>query len=88
VGLRTALGEFLYGMTGYEFARQASHMRHELGMAMMLLSFGDMVGLPILPPMYALRLLPHVMLDIEPWKRQLLRERFALDNEEFDLIEM
>jgi hypothetical protein len=63
-------------------------MRHELGVVLMVLTFGDMLGLPVLPPMYGLRLLPHVVPELEPWKRQMLRERYALDNEEFDLIEM
>jgi hypothetical protein len=88
VGLRAVLHEFLYGMTGYEFAREAVHLRHEAGVLLMLLSFGDMLGLPVLPPMYSLRILPYVIEDIEPWKRHLLRERHPLDNEEFDLIEM
>ena len=87
-GLSRAVGEFLYGMTGYEFAHEATRLRHDLGTLMMLVTFGDMIGLPVLPPYYGLRLLPHVTPEIEGWKRQLLREKAALDNEEYDLIEM
>src|SRR5205085_340422 len=29
MGLASAIREFLYGMTGYEFARQANELRHE-----------------------------------------------------------
>lgn len=86
--LGRAVGEFLYGMAGYEFAQEANRMRHELGSLLILLSFGDLIGLPVLPPYYSLRLLPYVTPEIEVWKRQLLRERHPLENEEYDLIEL
>ena len=37
--------------------------------------FGDMLGVPILPPYYGLRLLPWLVPQIETWKRRVLRER-------------
>jgi hypothetical protein len=40
-----------------------------------LIVFGDIIGLPILPPYYALRLLPYTVPVINRWKRSLLRER-------------
>ncbi|SRR5579884_2001256 len=83
-----ALRELLYGMTGYEFAQHARHLRAERETLLLLLTFGDMLGLPILPPYYSLRLLPYVVPEIESWKRRVLRERHSLDNEEFDLVEM
>jgi hypothetical protein len=86
-GVRT-LREIFYGMTGYEFAQHARHLRSERETLLLLLTFGDMVGLPVLPPYYSLRLLPYVVPDLEAWKRRVLRERHPLDNEEFDLIEM
>jgi hypothetical protein len=83
-----ALREIFYGMTGYEFAQHARHLRSERETLLLLLTFGDMVGLPVLPPYYSLRLLPYVIPELEAWKRRVLRERHPLDNEEFDLIEM
>ncbi|SRR5581483_5774722 len=83
-----ALREIAYGMTGYEFAQHARHLRSERETLLLLLTFGDMVGLPVLPPYYSLRLLPYVVPEIEAWKRRVLRERHPLDKEEFDLIEM
>jgi hypothetical protein len=85
---RRAASQFLYGMTGFEFAQHANHMRHEQNVLLLVLTFGDMVGVPVMPPYYALRLLPYVVPEVETWKRQVLRERYALDNEEFDLIEI
>jgi len=41
----------------------------------MLGVFGEMIGVPVLPPYYGLRLLPFVVPQIETWKRRCLRER-------------
>jgi hypothetical protein len=62
-------------MTGYEFAQQALEMRASMERLFMLGLFGEMVGMPIIPPYYGLRLLPFVVPQIETWKRQVLRER-------------
>jgi hypothetical protein len=70
-----ALREFLYGMTGYEFAQQALEIRASMEKLFMLALFGDMLGVPVLPPYYGLRLLPWVVPQIETWKRHVLRER-------------
>jgi hypothetical protein len=69
------LREFLYGMTGYEIAQQALEIRASMEKLFMLTMFGDMIGVPILPPYYGLRLLPWVVPQIETWKRHVLRER-------------
>jgi hypothetical protein len=72
--MRRALGEFAYGMTGYEFARDAIERRAALESLFMLVVVGDMIGLPVLPPYYSLRLLPYVTPNIVTWKRRVLRE--------------
>jgi len=69
------LWEFLYGMTSYEFAQQALEMRASMQRLFLLGVFGDMLGVPVLPPYYGLRLLPYVVPQIESWKRELVRER-------------
>jgi hypothetical protein len=45
----------------------------------MLVIFGDLVGLPLLPPYYSLRLLPHIIPFLETWKRRVLREKDLTD---------
>jgi hypothetical protein len=72
-------------MTTYEWARDVRRQRAELEQLFMLIVFGDMVGLPILPPYYVLRLLPYVVPTINRWKRSALRERDWTDL--IDLIE-
>ncbi len=69
--------EFLYGMISYEFVQQALEMRASMQKLFMVGVFGDMLGVPVLPPYYALRLLPWVVPEIEAWKREVLRERRA-----------
>jgi hypothetical protein len=84
-GWRKAVREFLYGMFTYEHVEEARQHRAALESLFLLLIFGDMVGLPVLPPYYALRLLPHVLLTLPRWKRRVLRERQFGDDHEHQL---
>lgn len=84
-GLWAALREFLYGMTGHEFARQSVAMRANLETIFMVTCVGDMIGLPVIPPYYSLRLLPFVVPDIVTWKRRVLRERHFSEEHDYDL---
>jgi hypothetical protein len=79
------LREFFYGFYAFEFERQALEMRGEVESAFMLITFGDMLGVPVLPPLYSLRLLPYVVPQVETWKRRVMRERDLSDKEEFHL---
>jgi hypothetical protein len=79
---RHAVSEFLYGLTRYEIAHEALELRASVERLFMLALFGDMLGVPVLPPYYALRLLPSVVPQIQRWKRTMLREReFGADHE-------
>jgi hypothetical protein len=70
-----ALRDFFYGMFAYEIVQEVREMRGSLERLFILGLFGDMLGVPILPPYYGLRLLPFVVPQIEAWKRSVLRER-------------
>src|SRR6266581_4957595 len=83
-----ALKSFFYGMTAYEFERHALEERAHLEDLFVLITLGDIIGVPILPPYYSLRLVPYTIPRLEAWKRRLLRERHVLENEEYDLIEL
>jgi hypothetical protein len=80
-----ALREFLFGKFGYELAHHAVEMRASLESLFMLVTMGDMLGLPILPPYYSLRLVPYVVPQIATWKRRMLRERDFTEEHEYDL---
>jgi hypothetical protein len=80
-----ALREFLYGMFGLEFAGHAMEMRASLESLFMLGTVGDMLGVPVLPPYYSLRLLPYIVPQISTWKRRVLREREFSDEHDYHL---
>ena len=72
-------------MTGYEFERHGVEMRATLEALFMTVTVGDLVGVPVVPPYYSLRLLPYVVPQVETWKRRVLREREFSDSHEYDL---
>lgn len=78
--IRRVLGEVLYGMALHEIERSHRRMRGSLEHVFILITFGDMVGLPILPPYYCMRLLPYIVPEINGWRRRLMRERDYLDS--------
>jgi len=80
-----ATRDFLFGMFGYEFVQSATEMRANLETLFMLITMGDMIGVPILPPYHSLRILPYVVPQIQTWKRRVLRERTFGDDHEQDL---
>jgi hypothetical protein len=63
----------------HDMVRANLRQRGTLEHLFILITFGDMVGLPILPPYYCMRLLPFVVPEINGWRRRLLRERDLLD---------
>ncbi len=82
---RVKLREFLFGMAGMELAHHALEMRASLEMLFMLATVGDMIGVPILPPYYSLRLLPYVVPNVATWKRRVLREKEFTDEHDYHL---
>jgi hypothetical protein len=80
-----AVREFLYGMFGMEFAEHALEMRGSLESLFMLVTIGDMLGVPVLPPYYSLRLVPYVLPQIATWKRRVMREREFSDEHDYHL---
>jgi hypothetical protein len=80
-----AVRDFFYGMLGYELAQHALEMRASVESLFLLAVFGDMIGVPVLPPYYNLRLLPYVVPQISTWKRRTLREREFTDEHEYHL---
>jgi hypothetical protein len=81
----TATREFLFGMIGLEMAQHAVEMRASLESLFMLATVGDMIGVPILPPYYSLRLLPFVVPQVATWKRRVLREKEFTDEHDYHL---
>ena len=73
------VGEVLYGLLLHEPVLVMRKERGHLDNLFMLVIFGDMIGLPLLPPYYSLRLLPHIVPSLKTWKRRVLREKDVTD---------
>jgi hypothetical protein len=81
-GLRGLIGRFrevTYGMAAHDMTRYALRSRASMEHLFILTTMGDLVGVPILPPYYSLRLLPYVVPQISTWKRRMLREKDLTD---------
>ena len=72
-------------MAGLELSQHALEMRAAIESVFMLSAFGDMIGVPVLPPYYSLRLLPYVVPQVATWKRRVLRERELTDEHDYHL---
>ena len=71
--------EVMYGMASHDMSRYAMRTRASMEHLFILITMGDLLGVPILPPYYSLRLLPYVVPQISTWKRRMLRERDITD---------
>ena len=71
--------EIIYGMAQHDMSRYALRTHASMEHLFILITMGDMIGVPILPPYYSLRLLPYVVPQISTWKRRLLREKDVSD---------
>jgi hypothetical protein len=71
--------EVFYGMTIYDWVYELQKARNEKDRLFSLIVYGDLLGIPILPPYYTLRLLPYLIPMYESWRRSMLRERDLTD---------
>jgi hypothetical protein len=84
-GSPKVVGEVMYGLLLHEMDLVMKKERGHLDNLFMLVIFGDLIGLPLLPPYYSMRLLPHIILSLETWKRRVLREKDLTDFVSHDL---
>jgi hypothetical protein len=73
------IADTVYGMAAHDMSRAALRTRASMEHLFILITMGDLLGIPILPPYYSLRLLPYVVPQIATWKRRMLREKDAAD---------
>ena len=78
-GVFGRLREVTYGMAAHDMTRYALRTRASMEHLFILTTMGDMLGVPILPPYYSLRLLPYAVPQIATWKRRMLREKDLTD---------
>lgn len=77
--IKDALKGLVYGMAAHGMVTYALKTRMHLENLFMLITMGDMLGVPLLPPYYSLRLLPYAVPHVKTWKRTLLRDRDVTD---------
>ncbi len=73
--LKKVLKDFFFGATAFEIqqtVQQEKLARHDL---ILLFSFGDLLGVPVFPPYYSLRLLPYYYPALDSWKKRTLKEK-------------
>ncbi|MEM2202568.1 MAG: hypothetical protein QXU45_04830 [Candidatus Bathyarchaeia archaeon] len=78
--VKRAVKELVYGMAMHDMVRYALKTRMYLEHLFMLITLGDMLGIPLLPPYYSLKLLPYAVPNIKSWQRRLFRERDFTDS--------
>lgn len=77
--LARVCGEVIYGMTFYDMVRDLKRARARSEHLFILIVFGDLLGVPILPPYYSLQLLPYIVPNLDMWRRSMLREKDLTD---------
>ena len=77
--LRRVLNEVFYGMTIHEMDLVLKKEKGSINNLFMLIVFGDLLGLPLLPSYYSMRLLPYTLPIIKIWKMSILREKDLTD---------
>jgi len=76
---RRVVNEVFYGLTIHEMDLELKKEKGHINNLFMLIVFGDLIGLPLLPSYYSMRLLPYMLPIIKKWKRSILREKDLTD---------
>ncbi len=77
--VRDAAKGVLYGMAAHGHVTAALRTRMYLEHLFMFITLGDMLGVPVIPPYYALKILPYAVPNIKSWKQRVSRERDFTD---------
>lgn len=71
--------DVLYGIFLHEHVMANRKAARRIEQLLFLVTMGDIVGIPIIPPYYSLRLMAHYSLDLDRWKMFVIRERDFTD---------
>jgi len=74
-GFKKALKDFFFGATAFEIRQTVQQEKLARRDLILLFSFGDLLGVPVFPPYYSLRLLPYFYPALNSWKRRMLKEK-------------
>ncbi|KUO83857.1 MAG: hypothetical protein RXQ56_05425 [Thermoproteus sp.] len=79
MGILSRIREVVEGMAVHGQATSILRIKAQIDNLFMIITLGDMLGIPLLPPYYSLRLLPYMYPNIQNWKMYMLRERDVTD---------
>ena len=77
--MRDAAKGVLYGIAAHGHVTAALRTRMYLEHLFMFITLGDMLGVPVIPPYYSLKILPYAVPNIKSWKQRVFRERDFTD---------
>ncbi len=77
--LKEAAKGVFYGMAAHGHVTAALRTRMYLEHLFMFITLGDMLGVPVIPPYYSLKILPYAVPNIKSWKQRVFRERDFTD---------
>jgi hypothetical protein len=67
--------DFFVGIAYFEIEQTVRQEKGSRQNLFLLLTFGDLLGVPVFSPYYSLRMLPHIYPALDSWKKGMLRER-------------
>ncbi len=73
--LKKALRDFFFGATTFEIQQTVRQEKLARLNLILLSSFGDMLGVPVFPAYYSLRLLPYFYPALDSWKKRMVKEK-------------
>lgn len=72
--VKLMMKEFFFGFAVLPQIKMLGKAKFKEDSAIMIVALGDMLGIPFVPPIYRLRILPYFIPIIQMWKENLLRE--------------
>ncbi len=73
--LKKALKDFFFGATAFEIQQTVRQEKLARLNLILLFSFGDLLGVPVFPSYYSLRLLPYFYPALDSWKKRMVKEK-------------
>jgi len=67
--------DFLFGFFIYGMVEEVAGRKREQEELFLLVTMGDLIGLPIFPPYYRLRFLPYCLGRLARWKKEVVKPK-------------
>lgn len=71
--------QFIWGFLYFDWYHELQHERAKYNDVFNLILFGELIGIPLMNSSIGLRLLPHVLPELQGWKHRQLEEREIIE---------